>query len=390
MATAKKIEYGNKVRYAIVGAGWISQTALLPGVDHTGNSEVTAIVTGHEYKVEPLQELYPTIKFGYSYEEYDQFLKDGVADAVYLATPNWDHVELAVKTLEAGLHLLLEKPMAVSVDECQRIIAASQKTGAKLMIAYRLHFEPGTLKALERVRNGELGKLRYFNSSFSQPISPLNHRAKNGFWAGPVPDMGPYPINAVRNLFGAEPIEVFATGWNTSPEYNFEDTVAVTLKFEEGRIGAFVLSYNAQDLDDLRIAGDLGSIHSSPAYAMPGGMKHTLTIGEKESTESFSKTDQFGGELKYFSDCVISGSDPEPDGEEGMLDVRVLVACEQSLKTGMPVKLQPYTRRKRPSLKDVQTLSPVKIPKMVGAHKPSEGGSNGEEQQAPAEALRGA
>jgi predicted dehydrogenase len=145
MATAKKVEQGSKVRYAVVAAGWISQTALLPGVEHTGNSEVTTIVTGHEYKAEVLAEKYPSIKHSYSYEEYDEFLRANVADAVYLATPNWDHVELAIKTLEAGLHLLLKKPMAVSVEQCQQIIKASQKTGAKLMVAYRLHFEPGTL-----------------------------------------------------------------------------------------------------------------------------------------------------------------------------------------------------------------------------------------------------
>ena len=364
---------GDKVRYAIVGAGWISQTALLPGVEHTGNSVVTTIVTGHEYKTEALREKYPTIKHGYSYEEYDEFLAADVADAVYLATPNWDHVELAVKTLEAGLHLLLEKPMAVSVEECQRIVKASQRSGAKLMVAYRLHFEPGTLKALEIVRSGKLGKIRYFNSSFSQLVNRENHRAKHGFWAGPVPDMGPYPINMVRTLFGAEPIEVFATGVNTSEEFNFDDTVAVTLKFTDRRLASFVVSYAGQDLDDFRIVGDLGSLYSDPAYGMPGGMKHVVKIDTDESKESFVKTDQFGGELKYFSECVLEGKDPEPDGEEGLLDVRVLVAAEQSLKTGMPVKLQPYTRSRRAVGDQVQELSSVKIPELVGAHKPSEG-----------------
>jgi hypothetical protein len=85
---------------------------------------------------------------------------------------------------------------------------------------------------------------------------------------------------------------------------------------------------------------------------------------------------------------VIAGRDPEPDGEEGMLDVRVLVAVEQSLKTGMPVKLAPYTRARRASPDLEETLSPVKIPDLIGANKPSEGGSNGEEDQAPSEALR--
>lgn len=372
MASAKKIE-GNKVRYAVVGAGWISQAELLPGVEHTGNSVVTTIVTGHEYKAEKLRELYPTIEHGYSYEEYDQFLKDDVADAVYLATPNFDHVDLAVRTLEAGLHLLLEKPMAVSVEECQRIIAASQKTGAKLMIAYRLHFEPGTLKALERVRNGDLGTVRFFNSSFSQQVNRENHRAKNGYWAGPVPDMGPYPINAVRNLFGAEPLEVFAMGVQTDERFNFEDTVSVTLKFPANRIASFVLSYNGGDVDDYRIVGDFGSLMSDPAYQVGTALEHATVIRKKKGSESFKKTDHFGGELKYFSECVLNDENPEPDGEEGMLDVRVLVAVEQSLKTSLPVKLAPYTRSRRPVPDQVQTLGAVKEPELVGAHKPSEG-----------------
>ncbi len=265
MTQAKVVE-GKKVRYAVVGVGWISQAAMLPGIEHTGNSEVVALVTGHEDKAEKVGEKYGVDKI-YSYEELDGLLQSGDIDAVYLATPNFAHVEYAVKTLEAGIHLLLEKPMAVSVAECERMIAASKKTGAKLMIAYRLHFEPGTLKAIERVRAGEIGTVRFFNSSFSQPVSGENHRAKHGFWAGPVSDMGPYPLNAVRNLFGAEPIEVFATGVCTDPErfvdvngQPFEDTVAVTLKFEAERVASFVLSYNGGDVDDLRIVGSKGDL----------------------------------------------------------------------------------------------------------------------------------
>ena len=141
-----------------------------------------------------------------------ELLSSGTIDAVYLATPNWDHVDLAVRTLDAGIHLLLEKPMATSVEDCERIIAASQRSDAKLMIAYRMHHEPAMLKAMETARSGKLGQLRYFNSSFSQPVNYQNHRAKNGYWAGPVPDMGPYPINTARNLFGAEPLEVSRDG----------------------------------------------------------------------------------------------------------------------------------------------------------------------------------
>ena len=134
-----KVEH-RKVRYAVAGVGWIAQSVFLPGVEHTGNSEVVALVTGHEEKAAKVGETYGIDRV-YSYDELDELLGSGEIDAVYLATPNFDHVEYAVKILNAGVHLLLEKPMAVSVEECERIIRAAEGSGAKLMVAYRLHFE---------------------------------------------------------------------------------------------------------------------------------------------------------------------------------------------------------------------------------------------------------
>ncbi len=344
----------------------------MPGVEHTGNSEMVALVTGHEEKAAKLGEKYG-IANTYSYDEFDAMLASGDVDAVYLATPNFDHVGYAVKTLNAGIHLLLEKPMAVSVEECEEMIAASQRSGAKLMVAYRLHHEPGTLAAIEKVRSGDLGTIRFFNSSFSQQVKGSNHRAKHGFWAGPVPDMGPYPLNEVRNLFGAEPIEVFAMGVNTDERFNFEDTVSVTLKFEGARIASFVLSYNGGDVDDVRVVGNKGDLFSQPAYQVGSAMEHLVTIDKKKSSKSFEKTDHFGGELKYFSDCILDDREPEADGEEGMLDVRVLAAIERSLASGQVQTLEPVYRKKRPVSSQLETLGAVKEPELVGAKKPSEG-----------------
>lgn len=365
---------GRKVRYAVVGIGWISQTAFLPGVEHTGNSEVVAFVSGHEEKAAKVGEKYG-VKDLYSYEEFGELLRSGKIDAVYLATPNRDHVELAVQTLEAGIHLLLEKPMATSVEDCERIIAAAEGSGAKLMVAYRMHYEPAMLKAFETARSGKLGHLRYFNSSFSQPVNYQNHRAKNGYWAGPVPDMGPYPINTARNFFGAEPIEVSALGTRTDPErfVDFDDQVAVNLRFPGGQMATMLLSYSGANLDDYRVVGTLGDLYSTPAFAMPGGFKHTVTIGEKETKESFTPTDQFGGELKYFSDCIVEDRRPESDGEEGLLDVRVIAAVERALETGQAQKLEPYVRRRRATEGQVQELKKVKEPELVEVHRPSEG-----------------
>ena len=365
---------GRKVRYAVVGIGWISQSSFLPGVEHTGNSELVAFVSGHEDKAAKVGEKYGVTAL-YSYEEYDELLASGTIDAVYLATPNFDHVDLSVRTLNAGIHLLLEKPMAVSVAECEQIIAASEASGAKLMVAYRLHHEPATLKAFEVARSGALGHLRYFNSSFSQPVNYQNHRAKNGYWAGPVPDMGPYPINTVRNLFASEPVEVSAMGVRTDPERfrDFDDQVTVNLKFPGDRLATMLVSYSGSDLDDYRIVGTLGDLFSSPAYGMNVAMAHQTTISKKKSDESFPKTDHFGGELQYFSNCIVNDEQPEADGEEGMLDVRVLAAVERALETGQPQQLEPYTRTRRPTGEQAVKLSAPKEPQLIGAHQPSEG-----------------
>lgn len=368
---AKKIA-GDKVRYAVVGIGWIAQTAFLPGVAHTGNSEVVALVTSDEEKAHKVGEKYGIDRI-YSYDQFDQVLALDEVEAVYLATPNAEHVDLAVKTLRAGVHLLLEKPMAVSVEECEQILSAQEESGAKLMIAYRLHHEPGTLSAIDTVRRGDLGRIRFFNSTFAQMVSGENHRAKNGYWAGPVTDMGPYPINTVRNLFGAEPIEVSALGVKTDERFNFDDTVAVNLKFPGDRIASFVVSYNAAEVDEFRIVGDKGDLFSHPAYGMKGAPHHTITVEGETKEKSFPATDHFGGELKYFSECIKTGNNPEADGEEGLLDVRVLEAIEEALRSGHAITLKPYHRKRRPTTDQVMELKQNTTPELVGAHKPSDG-----------------
>lgn len=360
-----------KVRYAVVGAGWIAQAEFMPGVEHTGNSELTALVTGSEQKAGKLGERYG-IAHTYSYEEYDEMLASDVVDAVYLALPNFAHVDFAVRALDAGVHLLLEKPMAVSVSQCERICAAAERSGAKLMIAYRLHHEPGMLEALRSVRARDFGRPVLFNSTFSQQVAASNHRAKHGFWSGPVPDMGPYPINTARTLFGAEPEEVYATGVCTDPDrFHFDDTVAVTLKFPGARMASFTLSYNGGDVDDFRVVGSKGDLFSQPAYQVGLATEHVRTTGKKRYSEKFPRTEQFGGELKYFSECIVEDREPEPNGEEGLLDVRVIAAIEQALLTHEVQRLAPYERSRRAMPGQLEELPPVEEPELVGAKKPS-------------------
>jgi predicted dehydrogenase len=369
----RKRTRGRKVRYAAVAGGWISQEQFMPSVRNTNNSELTALVTGDPVKARALKDEFG-LEATYSYDQFDQLLRDGRVDAVYIATPNWLHTQYAVPALEAGVHVLLEKPMAIGEADCNRIIAAAKKGGAKLMIAYRLQFEPATLSILERVRSGEIGEARLFTSTFSQPLRPDNHRAKHGFDAGPAYDMGPYPINACRHVFEAEPIEVMATAsrnaaWGLP---DLDDTISVTLRFPGDRLATFVVSYTLTAHDDYLVSGTKGSIAAEPAYMFDVSLQYDLVRGSTKKHQSFLETDQFGGETHYFSECILEDREPEPDGEEGWCDVRVIEAIRRALETRQPQVLEPYRRQKRIEPSQMERLMPVHRvrSKLVDAESP--------------------
>jgi predicted dehydrogenase len=352
-----------KVRYAVVGGGQISQQAFMPGIARTDNSELVALVTGDPVKADKLASQYG-IK-AWSYDQYDELLGSGEIDAVYIATPNFLHMQYAVPALEAGVHVLLEKPMASSVGEAEQILAAQRSRGAKLMIAYRLHHEPGTVEMITRARGNEFGELRSFSSVFAQNVAEANSRGHNGYWGGPVPDLGTYPLNAARNLFGQEPISVHAVGAKTPDRgFNFHDTVAVTLRFSGERVAQFTVSYATASSEFFELVGTKASIHASPCFMF--GPKNGIAYVEKTSDgskkHSFDPVEQFGNETQYFSGCILNDRHPEADGEEGLLDMRVLAAVERSLDTGQTVPLDPAGRSRHVEPDQALTLKPAKEP----------------------------
>ena len=365
-----------KIRYAIVGLGDIAQEAMMPGIAHTGNSEVTALVTSDSEKGRALGKRYGVADC-YGYDQFKELLGSGKIDAIYLATPNWRHAEFILPALAAGIHVLTEKPLEVTTAKCEEIAAAAATSSAKLMVAYRLHFEPTTLDAIRRIRDGELGELIMFTSAFGQMLDPANHRAKHGDIAGPLLDMGPYPLNAARYLFGDEPIEVVSAVAVRHPEAGFEDvddTVAVTLRFPGDKLAQFTVSYFTNTIDSFIIAGTKGSIHMRPAYMFGMGLEAEITVGQKRHHETGKATDQFGGEMRYFSDCILRDREPEPDAEEGLADVRVIEAIQRAIDTGQPQKLAHFARKRRidPETQK-ETLGLKSPPEPVHASSPARG-----------------
>ena len=145
------------------------------------------------------------------------------------------------------------------------------------------------------------------------------------------------------------------------------------LRFPGNRMAQFTVAYGLSQVSEYRIVGPRGDLAMNPGYAFPGPLAHTLTQSGHKTAKTFPKVDQFGAEAQYFSDCILNDRIPEPDGEEGRLDVRIIAAIEQALLTGQPQELAPLTRGKRPDPSQVITLPAITPPKMVNAAEPSEG-----------------
>jgi len=338
-----------KVRYAVVGLGHIAQVAVIPAFAHAQrNSELVAIVSGDRTKRREVARRY-RVEHAFAYEEFDDCLR--VVDAIYVALPNSMHAEYSIRAARAGVHVLCEKPMAVTADECRQMIAACRKAQVKLMIAYRLHFEALNLAAIDIARSGKLGALKFFNSSFAMRVRRGDIRTKRTFGGGTLYDIGVYCINAARNLFRAEPTHVSAVSINSglASLSEIDETTAATLRFGNDRVASFITSFNAADVASYRIVGTKGHLHADPAYEYAEGLEYALTIDGKTTHKRFGKRDQFAPELLYFSDCILNDREPEPSGEEGMQDVRIIEALYASARAGTPIRLRPFTKRQRPT-----------------------------------------
>ncbi len=363
---------GRKIRYAVVGLGHITQVAVLPAFRNAANSELFALVSGEPDKLEKLGKKY-SLEHLYSYQDYSRALSN--VDAVYLALPNHLHREYAVHAAAAGVHVLCEKPMAVSSEDCQAMIAAAKQNHAKLMIAYRLHFEAGNLQAIELAKSGKLGDLRIFTSEFAQQVASDNIRvtepvARGG---GPVYDMGVYCINACRHLFGEEPIEVTAVAGNDGGERFklVEEMMSVVMRFPEGRVGTFTCSFGGADISRYALIGTKGVLRADPAYEYAMALKHQVTVGEKTTTKTYPKRDQFAAQIFYFSDCILKDKEPEPSGLEGLADVCIVEAIYESARTKRPVHVPEIPGKKRPSLRQEIHRPAHGKPQVIRAKPPS-------------------
>jgi predicted dehydrogenase len=361
------------VRYAVVGLGWIAQSAVLPAfAGARRNSKLEALVSDDDTKLKALGGKYGVEK-RYSYDEFDRCLADSDLDAVFIALPNTMHRTYTEAAARAGKHVLCEKPMAMTEQDCRSMIDSCKSADVRLMIAYRLHFEKANLAAAELVQSGRIGEPRIFDSVFVNDVEAGNLRLRAGE-GGPLYDIGTYCVNAARSLFRAEPVEVSAWHERRSGDPRFADVPEITagrLRFPDDRIASFVCSFGGSSASQYQVVGTKGVLCVDPAYSIGDDLVHSLTIKGKTTTRTFPGRDQFAAELLAFSDCVLDGSEPEPSGEEGLADVRVLEALDESAKNGgRTVKLSPFKRSRYPGMEQERSRPKGRKARLVHAEDP--------------------
>ncbi|HXT69467.1 MAG TPA: Gfo/Idh/MocA family oxidoreductase [Vicinamibacterales bacterium] len=361
-----------RIRYAVVGLGHIAQVAVLPAFAHARrNSELTALISGDRTKLEVLGRRYRVNTRG-NYDQFERCLSE--CDAVYIATPNTEHAEFAIRAAHAGVHVLCEKPLSTTDAECARIIRACREAGVRIMTAYRLHFEPITLEVLRLIRSGRIGEPRVFESTFSMMAKPGNIRTRPETGGGTLYDLGVYCINAARMAFGAEPVAVaaFSVDGARSGFPGVDETSSAVMRFEGDRLATFTASFGAADVSSYRIVGTKGDIHVQPAYDYAEGLAYTLTRNGKAIRKRGRKVDQFAAELLYFSDCILKDREPEPSAEEGAWDLRIIDALLESSRRGELIALRAFGPEPGPRASQATSRPAVRKPRTVKTQTPRE------------------
>jgi glucose-fructose oxidoreductase len=254
------------------------------------------------------------------------------------------------------------------------MIDACRDAGVKLMSAYRLHFEPANLEVVKLIEAGKIGEPRFFSSTFAYQVRPGNIRTAAERGGGAIWDLGVYCINGARCLFRDDPVEIFAMRASRPDDPRFAEVhegMSVLLRFPGDRLAQFAVSFGSDAQDNFRIVGTEGSIELEQAYEYVGTRLLTLRAGGSERRRKFSSSDQFAPELIAFSRAILDDTDVEPDGEEGLRDVRIIAAAVKSAREGKPLHLSWPVRHRRPEPADRIVRPPVREPRLVATQAPS-------------------
>ena len=324
-----------KIGYAVIGLGRIADH-FMRGCLPSSNSAITGLVSGHRDKADRIADQYGVPAGSiYSYENFDEIVRNSAVDAVYVALPNSMHAEYTIRAAKAGKHVLCEKPMSINVAEAEAMISACRAANVKLMIAYRCHYEPTNLRAIQLIRQGALGRVQAIESPFGFNIAKgewrLNKQLAGG---GPLFDVGIYSLNACRYLTGEEPADISAYASVIDHDGRFdqvEENVAWTMKFPSGIVASCTTTYGANMGGYFRVYGSKGWLQVDQAYVYEGLHLRAEFSGTKlDEPNAARDPSHFQAEAEHFSNCVLNNQEPQSPGEEGLRDMGYITRIYKS------------------------------------------------------------
>jgi predicted dehydrogenase len=329
------------VGFAAVGLGTIS-SIFMRACARSQKAKITALVTGHgDTKGKHFAAMYGVPESSiYSYEDYDRLRDNKAVDAVYIGLPNSMHREYTIRAAQAGKHVLCEKPMAISSAECREMIDACRKADRKLMIGYRVHYEPTHIEARRIVQSGQLGPVQAFEGGFGFNARPNEWRLTRQYaGGGSLMDVGIYPMNEIRWMLGEAPnrfTAVPSTIDHASGRFTqMEETLNWTMQFPSQVSASLACSYGASMPGFLRIHGTHATLEISPAYDYSG--VHMQSVGGPQRVDMTSPGNQdsthFLYEADHFADCIRNNTTPLTPGEEGLADLITIEAIYKAAGT---------------------------------------------------------
>jgi predicted dehydrogenase len=336
----------SRVGYAVVGLGAISQQAVLPAFAHSKRARLVAVVSGDKDKARRLAGQFRA-KDHYRYDEYAECLKSPEVEAVYIATPPGEHERYTVQAARAKKHVLCEKPLAATVDECRRMVGACRDNRVQFMTGYRKYFEPGSVALKKLISSGELGRVDIIHAAFTEfrpagDSSPewLFKRKLSG--GGPLMDIGIYCVNTSRWLVDEDPVQATAIRWSRDRKRfkEVEEGIAFRLNFRSGLVFQGTASWGSVLASFVQVHGEKGWASLSPAFAFEEERRLTGKIRGNWFEKEFSAIDEFALELDAFADCIRDNRQPEPDGLQGMRDIAIIDAIYRAAKQGRPVAIR--------------------------------------------------
>jgi predicted dehydrogenase len=327
------------VGFAVVGLGSISDI-FMRACANSQTAKVTALVTGHPTeKGSKYATMYGIPKSSiYTYEQYERLADNKEVDAVYIGLPNSMHSEYTVRAARIGKHVLCEKPMAISSTECRTMIQECRTANVKLMIAYRVHYDPTWQQAMQIIDSGGIGDIQSFQGGFfNQQRAGTWRLSRKLGGGGSVLDLGIYPLNAIRHLTREEPTSfttVVSTHDFTGRFAEVEQSVEWTMKLPSGIIASCGCSYGQSGPSFFVINGDKGYLELQPAFLYDGVHMVGRGNGQQIDVLGTGKAPfQFTLEAEHFADCIRHNKRPESSGEEGLKDMLAIEAIYRAAGT---------------------------------------------------------